>query len=214
LAIGALDPGETAPQEATIEAISKLSCLRSLRIDEWIIGSDEDVAAIPPSWAKLAALTQLCVQFCTLDLQHFAGLQSLCELGLASNCPAVGSIAILLPLTRLTSLIGPDKVQTRAEMSMDPDEAEEDTAVVVPQQWKDGLRRLNWPTCSGATMGVVSQLTALTELKLDGVHASFATCRWATFAHNCTTAEAWFIPLARGSCSGDVEGIAATCFLI
>jgi hypothetical protein len=177
LAIGAADPGETIPQEATIEAITKLSRLQSLRVDEWILGSDEDVAAIPASWAGLASLTQLCVQFCTLDLQHFAGLRSLRELGLANNCHAVGSIATLLPLTGLTSLVGPDEVQTRAEMEQYLEEAEDDVAAVVPQKWKEGLRTLHWPTCSGATLGVVSQLTALTELKLDGVHASFGTCR-------------------------------------
>jgi hypothetical protein len=169
---------ENPPRKPPIlDAIAHISCLQSLTMDEWLLGDvvDGDSAQVPPSWAGLTALTTMSLHFACPDLPSLAQLRSLRHLDLYDSPTAFGSIASLLPLTRLTSLIGPDDVYTGAED--EEEEVGEGTAVVVPQQWKEGLQRLEWPTSSGVTLGVVSQLTALSQLGLHQVCASFETCR-------------------------------------
>jgi hypothetical protein len=173
LSIEVADLEDDAPCKPPIlEAIAHISSLQSLAIDDWLLGTIAGGAGVgaPASWAGLTALTALTMRYGCPQLSTFAHLHSLRSLDLEGNSGANGSILALLPLTGLTSLSGPDDFP----FGVDP---EEGTAAVVPQQWKEGLRRLEWPACTSATMGVVSQLTALTRLQLCNVAVTFESCR-------------------------------------
>jgi hypothetical protein len=168
----AVTEGASSHQRPILEAIAHISSLQSLSIDHWLLGScmDDESARVPPSWARLTALTALTVLYADLHLADCAQLVSLHDLNLRDASETFGDLASLLPLTCLTSLIGPDDQASGAF------NAEEGT-VVVPQQWKEGLRLLHWPVGCSATLGVVSQLTALTWLSLNDLSPSFEACR-------------------------------------
>jgi hypothetical protein len=151
--------------------------------------------AIPASWLALSSLTHVSFIPCSdgqdegdreprLLAAQLSRLAAVEHLQLQSDYPCstslstVGGVSSLFALTRLTSLLGPSSGFHSLAGNVAGGQAGSSRALEVPQQWRNGLQRLNWSErASGSSLPMLAQLTSLTYLHLTGACVSPQLCR-------------------------------------
>jgi hypothetical protein len=182
-------PAAAAPHGLTAgaAAIAQLSHLRHLGVDGALIGRGVAAApaGIPSCWTSLTALTLVSLERCgCLALPQLSALVAVEHVNLSDDdIIGVGDISSLFALSRLTSLDGPaefippETADGAAPGGAAGGAAGSGVQLVVPQQWRQGLRRLSWREHSRSSLSMLAQLTSLTVLKLVDAVVSQQLCR-------------------------------------
>jgi hypothetical protein len=142
---------------------------------------DARAAAIPSSWSSLTSLTQvhlnvtLTAEGRELLLAPLANLVAVRHLSM--DCAVChGDVSSLFALTCLTRLEGTVDIVAEDD-DADGGQAGSGRQLVVPQQWRDGLRRLTWADDSRSSIAMLSLLTSLTDLNVACFCISPQLCR-------------------------------------
>jgi hypothetical protein len=176
-----------ALNDDVVAAIAQLSGLRELDMHAVLLPHDavsiDDMylywteVVIPSSWSALSSLTRVHLSGANFKeykvlVSHLPRLVAVEHLGFGSYVRPQPS-STLFELTRLTRLEGacvadPDDDEDDDEEEEAGSSSSSSRALEVPQQWKDGLQHLDLMAYSASSGDMLSQLTSLTFLQLQG----------------------------------------------
>jgi hypothetical protein len=180
---GALD-------DDVMAAIGQLSSLKQLQMNLELfdqVDSNEG-AVVPASWSGLSCLTNVSlehgygsgvVRLAAAELSRLAAVEDLALEPIFRHhgrLVAVGGVASLFALTRLTSLAVPCEFAA-PDGDGGGEEAGGSRGLEAPQQWRDGLQYLTWREHSRGSLAMLTQLTSLVFLRMADACISPQLCR-------------------------------------